>query len=518
MSKISKEVQSCIIKAKKKNRSAAVREIAQEIKKIHGVKLSKSSVATILKENGLSSSVGRRISGESLGRVKSSCAGYYFFTAAEALLGVSRSVAACFRRACPTMHMSERALEDVVSSWLLAKVMYSVDFSKVIGYDKRELWQILGRRASKGGMGRFLETYNSLQHIGNEIVADISNLLREANYLRFDLEDRTSFFVDGTFNTIWSTPEIPIDFSATVCNLDGYVNSILKGREPVVVFNARAEADLNELLADFIFALQDSSPRKKIRSLSLISSQHAEIKNVAINPGNKLDFIIGIWPWQYKMIRELEQRRAMGYVFNEPLELKYPYVEESIRFAQHIDNNEVRLRIIVIKEREDGHARIALFTNMDPQKHTARNVVERFVRRFPFFEEGHRAFLEILREPAYADAFQGEKQLIEKAQAIRDARSADEAFGVLVEIVNAFMQRSFFPAASWGWSILKMRELYFKIPGKIRRDYADDVICNLLPSKELNVIRSAEAAALRLNGTPVFDPEKKKLWMRLSAQ
>jgi len=514
MSKISRDISNAVKAAKKRNKRASVRALAEYVSKKLNIKISKSTVSEILKQSGLSSPKGRRVSGKSLIRVSSPWAGYYFFRGADRLLGLSHGIAMCFRRSCPWVHISEKVLCDVVTTWILAKVIYSVDLSKVAEYDKSEIWHILGRRLSKGSLTRFLAAFNSLQLIKNEIVTEITKLVQDVHYLQFDLEDGSHFLIDGSFKTIWKEAKIPIDFVSTYCNTSSYIDSIFQKNEPVVVFNARPEAALSELLAEFIFALEGSGADKRIKKIQCMSPQHTVVKELTNNVTGKIPFVIGVWPWQYKRILELERESATGYYFNEAFEQKYPYIEDTIRFAQHVDKNEVTLRLIIIKDADPGHARIALFTNMDAHAHPAGEVVKKFVRRFPFFEDGHKDFLDVLKAPAYAEEYPGEEKVLERAQSIRDSQEADEIFSALVDILNTFMLRSFFPSSTWGWSLLKVRELFLKVPGRIRRDYVDDIICNLLPSNDLQQLSYLTSAATRFNELPVFDADMKKMWVR----
>ncbi len=514
MSKISKDITLAVKRIKSKNSNISVRNISEQVGRKIGIKVSKSSVSAILKKSGLSSPRGRSVSGRSLIRVTSPWAGYFFLWGADALLGLSRAVAACFRRSFPSMRLSERSLRDIVGAWILAKVIYSVDLTKIADYEKSEIWQILGRRVSKGSLTRFIQVFNSLQLVKNEIVTEINHLVQDVHYLRFDLDDKSHFFVDGTFKTIWDGPNIPINFCSTYCNVNSYIDSIFLKGEPVVIFNARPESALSELLAEVIFALDGSSPSKRIRHVRYISSKGIEIKEVTYNVPPKINFIVGIWPWQYKTIAQIEKKKATGYYFNEAFEQKYPCVEETIRYAEHIDNKEVKLRLVLIKESDIGHARIALFTNMDEHEFPAADVVKKFVRRFPFFEDSHKGFLEVLKTPAYVEEFPDDKKILEQAQAVRSSRDADEVFTILVDILNSFMKRTFFPSACWGWSLMKMRELFLKQPGRIRRDYVEDALCNLLVSKRLRHLTDLSAAALRFNEMPIFNADGKKMWIR----
>jgi len=517
MSKISKDVILAIKQSKRRTPNISVRDLSDHFSKKFGFTVSKSSVSAVLKKSDLSSPKGRRVSGESLIRVSSPWAGYFIFWGADALLGLSRAVAVCFRRSFSSMRLSERNLRDIVGAWILAKALYSVELTKIADYEKNEIWQILGRRVSKGSLARFLQVFNSLQLIKNEIVAEMNHIVQDVHYLRFDLQDKSNFFVDATFKTIWDGPKIPIDFCSTYCNVDSYIESVFVKGEPFVIFNARPESALSELLAEFIFSLDGSAPSKVIRKVLCISSKDVVNKEVTYNIPKKINFIVGIWPWQYKTIAQLEKKKATGYYFNEAFEQKYPCVEEAIRFAQHIDNNEVTLRMILIKESDVGHARIALFTNMDEHDFPAVEVVRKFVRRFPFFEDSHKGFLEVLKAPAYADDFPDEKKILEQALAVRSSRDADEVFTALVDILNSFMLRAFFPSACWGWSLMKVRELFLKQPGRIRSDYAEDILCNLLISKRLRQLPDVSSAALRFNEMPIFNADRKKMWIRVDA-
>ncbi len=136
MSKISKDIVLVVKGIKRKNSRISVRDLSRQVSRKLGLSVSKSSISAILKKSGLSSPKGRRVSGQSLIRVSSPWAGYFLFWGADALLGLSRAVAASFRRSFPSIRLSDRNLHDIVGAWILAKVIYSVDLTKIADYEK----------------------------------------------------------------------------------------------------------------------------------------------------------------------------------------------------------------------------------------------------------------------------------------------------------------------------------------------------------------------------------------------
>ena len=511
ISKITQDVRNYVLSRKRKNSNISCRTISGEAGNKFKITISKSSVNSIIKGARLSSPVGRNVAkiyrpcGEADG------AGYAFLLGANYLLGFSRILATTLRKLAPSMRMKWDTLEAISEAWIMARAVYNVPLSKIEDYNKSDLWFITGRKANKGLLKQYVDTIKVTQLIGSQLVSEISHVLQDVHYLKIYLADNTFYMLDGQLKSVWRDAKIPIDFCTTIDIANSYINNKIFGSEPFVVFNAFPETMLGEEISDFIFSIDGSSSNKRIRKIELISPQGVIIKEVSFVVPGRRNFIIGIWPWQYKPIADLEKRQTASKIFIEAIGQEFYFSEDRVRFVQHAQNIDVMLRLIVIKSAKDGPSKLCIFTNLNPESWNAALIVERYLRNFPDVVVGHKLFLRAAKTPAYLEDFISSEKMLANANKINETNDQDAWFLILVEILNDFVKRSFFPAACASWSLLKMRELFYKQRGIIKRDMAEDILFNLFNTNMLEEKELISFASAKFNEANISDSSGRQL-------
>ena len=516
ITKINSSIRNYILQRKRRNSNISIRALANETSSKFNIKLSKSSVNILIKQAKLSSPVGRRVSTVFRPAGASTGAGFSLLLGANYLLGLSKILANSIKKTNPLLRLKSDTISALSEAWLLSKAIYNVPLEKIENYDKNDLWFIIGKKANKGILKKYIDALNIIQPINLQVVTELSHVLQDVHYFKFRLSDGSQYFLDGQQKTIWKDSKIPLNFCTTIDIANSYINSIFLKEEPFLLMSAKPESILGEELSDFIFSLDGSSANKRIRGIELISPRGEAVKEIPFVPPQRRRFLIGIWPWQYKPIGELEKRNAMGKLVLEPFTEEFFFVEEKIRFSQHVNNNEVTLRLIVIKAGEKGPARIGILTNLDDGQH-ASEIAERYIRHFPQVEASHMFFLNTIKTPLYFDDFISSEKILANAKKIQESATPDELFANLVDVLNIFAKRCFFPADCSGWSLLKMRELFYKQSGFIKRDMASDILFNINNSNKLQQNNYLTQAATRFNEMPIFDEAARKLWLSIQS-
>lgn len=517
--KISNVIKSYALKRKKNNPDISCRLLASEVKSRFKVNISKSSINALLKNSLLSSPIGRRVTQVFRSQANVEGAGYSFLYGANLMLGMSKILASCIKKALPPMRLKIGTIETISEAWLMARAIYNVPLQKIENYEKNELWSIIGRKANKGLLKHYLDTIKVLQPINYQLVMEFSNMLQDVHFLRITMADDSQYCLDGQLKTIWREEKIPIDFSVTLDLAISYINKIFFGPSPLIVNYARPQTMLGQDLSDFIFSMDSSAASKRIRKIDLISPNGNVIKESSFIVPDRRRFLIGIWPWQYKPISELEKQPAIGSFFLEPLGIGYYFLEDQVRFSQHIDNKEVMLRLIIIKVSKEGPARLGILTNLKPEDWDTQRIVEEYVRRCSNFEASQKLFLEATQAPGYREEFISGQKILSEAKKLNESHDPDVFFTILVDLMNLFSQRSFFPSSCSGWSLLKMREFVYKQPGVVRRDLSEDISFNLFNINKLgdkDLIKFINFAAVKFNEAPLYDFSGRKLWITTS--
>jgi len=511
--KTSSAISNYVLQRKKRNQFISCRRLADETSEKFKLNISKSTINLILKRARISSPVGRATQRIFRPDIESSGAGFAFIFGACIMLGVAKILSSVVKKTYPLVQMKADTLEAVTEAWIMAKAIYNVPLDRIEEYQKNELWNITGRKVSKGILKRYIEALKVSQLFKNQLVSELTHCLQDVHYLRFTLADNTHFILDGQLRSVWQESKIPYDFSVTIDTANSYINKIFFGSDPIVVFSARPESVLGEEISNFIFSIDGSSSAKRIRRIEYVSPNSNVIKEIPFVVPDKRRFVIGIWPWQYKYIAELEKKTAGGKVVLEQFSAGTYYVSDTIKFVQHAQNIDVMLRLIALKSTKDGPATIAILSNLDANEWDTKRIVEYYLRHWPDPEAGHKFFLTATKNPRFLEEFMSGENILNIVRKAGDASYLDDFFSTIVECLNEFCKRVFFPRECSNWSLLKMRELFYKKHGRIKMDMADDVFYNILYSNMLEQKEFLNIAALKFNESSIFDFSGRKLWI-----
>jgi hypothetical protein len=510
--KINRIVRNYVVDRKKKNADISCRKLALETGHKFKINISKSSISSIVKQARLSSPVGRSVSRVFRPDASSEGAGYVFLYGASLMLGLSKVLASVAKIAHPLAHLKTESLEAISTAWLMAKAIYNVPLEKIEDYHKNEMWLVVGRKAGKGLLKSYAESFKSLQPINQQIVSELSRSLQDVLYVKFYLADGSSYMMDGQGKSIWKDTVIPIDFCTTLDIASCYINSIFFQQAPIVVFNAHPQRALGDEFSRFIFSIVGESLQGRIRRIEFIGPKANVIKEIPFIARERRKFAIGLWPWQYKAISDLEKKKASGKFFFEPIKTEYYVVEDTAKFTQHAQNNDVILRLILLKASQEGPATCAILTNFDAETWDTQSVVAHYLKYWPDPETGHRNFLNSSKNPVYAEQFLTAEKISHVAKKINTAGDLDSLFSILVEICSEFAKRCFFPQECADWSLLKMREVFFKKPGRIKMDMSGHILYNILKSNDLRQNNQLDHACAKFNESAIFDYSARKIW------
>lgn len=504
--KFYKEIRRFIIETRRRNSDYGVRKLAELVFGKFALKISKSTVNNIIKSAKLSRPVGRsvlktyRFCGELYG------AGYAFFLGAVRLLGIGDKIAAIASEMDLCKGVKAEMVTSLVDGWLLSKAIYNVPLEKIAGYSKNELWDIIGYKISKANFDGFLAKFEFSQHIGNKLVANFLNAVKDVHSIKFSFSDGSVFYVDAKGCYVWPSKEIPTNFSSNLLFLDSYVNSAMEGKDPffVLMANPEGNAQAKEIL-NLILAMEGSVSEKRIRRVDLFGPEGKAYREISFVLPMRRRFVIGMAPDLSK------ERNESNFIF-EPFGKLFFASEESYIIRQDIVNKEVMIRKIHIRS-SDPSLRISLLTNLDPKDWSAGEIAESYLRRFGNFQEYLLRASEWAKNPGYADDFVSSGCFLAHAMRLREARNMEQLFTGLVEVCDLFAKMCFLPTSCRQWSLLKTRELIYKQPGVVKREMSYDVVFNILKTKELKEIRILEYSSLLFNNLPVTERSGRKLWI-----
>lgn len=169
--KLSPEIKEFIIKQKADDFKLSCRNLVPLIEKNFSIKLSKSLIGHILKENNLSSPVGRRrvFSEKELEGVMEN-GGFFFLKVADLKLSLTLHLAQNLSLYFP--EFSIEMLQIMVEGFI-----FSPFFIK-----KHDLWEILGKEISQDNLDQFRDKLAQVPS------ADLNNILKKVDFLNYILK------------------------------------------------------------------------------------------------------------------------------------------------------------------------------------------------------------------------------------------------------------------------------------------------------------------------------------------
>ncbi|MFH0876830.1 MAG: hypothetical protein V1863_01220 [Candidatus Omnitrophota bacterium] len=470
-----------------------------------------------MKNNSLSSPVGRRVSASAKLESELDVAGYVFLLGANRLLGISSLLASAIKKSHPGIRLKIDAIEAITEAWIMAKALYNIPLEKIEDYSKSELWTLLGRRISQGLLKEYIETIKMLQLVNNEMVMEISSKFEDINFFRITLANGTKYFLDGQLKSIWKDEKIPVNFYATYLMANSYKKNGFFGNGPIIVFAPRPEKMLGEEVLDFILSIDGAVASKRLRKIEGLAPSGKIVHEESFLIPERRRFIIGAWPWQHKSIQEVEKKPAPGRFVLEALGREYFCQEEPLKLSQPIHNEEVTIRQIVLKQGNQEPATIGILTNLEKNTWPTERVIRAYLERFSDIEQERDSVLDYIKNPSYLEDFVSAEKMRSEAKKLNEARDPEQLFSIIVEILHQFTKRAFFPPSCGGWGFLKMRELFYKQRGLVKRDFVNDVLFNLFCDNKLENFKYEKDAAMRFNGAKILDFSGKKIWVKISS-
>ena len=483
--KLKTEIREFILQKAKEHPELGCRKLSGLIQEAFKVEVSKSSISTILKSDGLNKSVGRRgvrpqaasrsvkllqsngvdrpqiTSKETL--LLSSCLkpnllthlhpslphiGCWFLKAADLCLGGTQVIASALAslNASALLNITLLDLSAFVETLLYLPLCGEENYQDLGPASKEALAVIAGKKCSASlninPERRRIDYLEQAKAANPQILNQLLTEAREISKLKFILEDNSFFFLDSGSHSIWSTARIPECFSAGLSKTKAYLNgSILENTNPLVLqalagFDAPTPASLN-----FIASFQSENPDKAIKRIELYSMDNLLIDTIQPLPQKKRFFIFGLWPWQYK-------NRDRHHLFQ--INGVCPYFT---------------LRSLAITDK-DNRKILDIFTNVEENQLDNEKIIGHYLEHWPNLETGYKDFLDKI-----GHFYQLSKSKIMPKNNVHFSEGNDLALSEIFSFwrweLNSYCQKYFFPLSYQRLDFLALKERFYNLRGRV---------------------------------------------------
>lgn len=552
--KLEAKIKDFILEKKKSDSNLSCRKLATLILDKFEIEISKSSVNSLVKNTGLSMPVGRRrkkrrhraempvpppteikllappleIEAEKpvevymeapvepaielpvdkteiAAELGTECSGAILLKAADFLLGGSYYITEAIRS-----RLSGHPPDDLLAKteYLLYKPLFAISENMTLKPDSG-LWPLIGQRFTPEEISSYLNELQEVKALNLDISQIISRVFQEVRSVKVSASDGSIFYLDGQLHTVWSTPQIPYDFSTTIYNIKSYINKYSHKDMPWVLFMAPGYDMPTKEFFDLILSLD--SREKRIAKLTLYGNKFEELENIPLEQGKKRFLIFGLWPWQfgqYRRVKTIGEFRPFSFT---PLKKEFYISDVEIELLQPNVNKRVTLIGCALKTNPNEKIRLIILTNLALENTKAEELVNLYLSHWPSPEEAFQDFsrkIELFTYTASSQRFFSTEMLNLRKEIPEDLSGL---FAFYLKILDLYVKWHFLPLGYEDKDFPTIKERFYDLKAKLNKqnDYAQ---ATLEPASGYPYLKDLEYALRRINEREIlFD--QTRLWL-----
>ena len=414
-------------------------------------------------------------------------------------------------------------------------------YSRLFDQPDMSLWTLINYQLTPEGITAY---HNELQEVIKLEKGDVSvfstgvpsektetspfsqavlTLFRDIRGIKVVLSDGTYFYLDGQLRSIWSTPQIPHDFSANLYKIKGYLGKYFHDHDPFVLFTPPGyEIPTNEF---FEFILSFNSPEKKrISLLALYGSKFEELDVFKIEQFKRQYFVFGLWPWQFVQYRKVNKLGEFRQFHFAPLNKDFYLADVEMELLQPKTNEGVTLRGAALKTTLIEKTRLIILSNLPAEKAGAEEVSRIYLNHWPYPEEAfqdHSRKIELFTYTAGSQHAFAQERLSEKLEdeklgdgSLREPSPIDSLFAGYLKLLDLYARLYFMPSGYENKDFPVMKEQFYNLLVSLREE-KDYTLATFRPPKLYPWLKDLEYALRRLNEHEVTSPDGRRLWFKI---
>lgn len=501
--KLKPNIIAYIVSQKQKYPNLSCRKIADLTQAKFNVKVSKSSVNSIIKHEGLSSAVGRRTKQLLNLQGEIERGGFAILQAVDCHFDISRIVAELFLKTEPTLTpVLLKEVEVVVQALTIFKSLFDVTVESKRCYHNSEIWNLVGRRPTKSIYSRIMKTILNSQLTVDELVTEISKQSMPISGTRFILKDNSAFFVDGQLQSIWRAPIRQAGLFTTYYKSNSYIKKLIRCEQLLSILHLQGATIYSPEILNFISALNGDDKDKAIEKIEHLDRNGNVVDVDPVNDSKPRLFFLGFWPWQLETISEFERKPATKKLSWRGLETEYFYQVEEGPLPQPVDTQYVKYNIVIFKNASVGAARMGMLTNIP------KNIIHKYLSLNNLYhwidpENEYKEFTKKTREIQIED--QGlQTTPLESLKVSDRENNLENIFLTLSQIVFYLFQQGFLPKSCASWNQLKLKDVFLRQNATVKK-IKDFTYHNIIVTNRLCKDEDIDYICRRLNNIYIFN-------------
>ena len=399
-------------------------------------------------------------------------------------------------------------LHKAAETFLYAPIFGFSDLDNIDGQNAKNFWMVneIASPLNSRDLGALLDQIPSWQDVAMNLSIQFSPLTTELSYYKLFLEDKTELFVDTQMTSVWSVA--PTSLTTPMNKAINTVTHQIIGNVQSAVFCTmpKESAHFSDLLSAF-----NNSPGKRIREIGLYDPNHVEMSRYPAINDKKRIFIGGLGPWfpAFQELLNLGTKVDWQEITVMPLfpNLYYKELSYIIKY-QNVTTMSFSCRVFFVQNQTQTIETV-IITNATADELTAAQAIQAYFRRWPNLKAGFN--LCSFQDGNFVKT-QGGLDSVEIFMGIETKETVREA---ILKLFNNYVQRRFFPALLPILDLNQMISAVYRLPGILYfgQDYIK--IHLQLPSDHSFPQDVLKSAILRLHENQILDPLGRQIFINL---
>lgn len=371
------------------------------------------------------------------------------------------------------------------------------------------LWGLIGKKLSLEDILSYLNELQSVRPITSDIWRIISNILQEVRCIKINYANGDFLYLDGQMHTIWSAPHIPYDFSLPLYNIKDYINKYFYEDSSFVLFMAPGYDTPTKEFFNFILSL--ASKEREINRLTLYDNKLEELEVMSGEPAKRPFFVFGLWPWQFVEYRQAKKIGEFKPHHFAALKKDFSLAEIEIELSQPNIKQSVTIRGCALKTSPAEKIRLIILSNIPPGVLPAGELANIYLSHWPNLEEAFQDFSRKIELFTY-DLKSQRYFLMEIQSPSKETQAEIKAlFNYYLKALDSYVRRYFLPRGLEDKDFSTLKEQFYNLKAILKRekDYTRVVF---QPPLGFPFQKELEYACRRLNEREIVSSEGERLW------
>ncbi|MFH0827141.1 MAG: hypothetical protein V1923_04585 [Candidatus Omnitrophota bacterium] len=405
--------------------------------------------------------------------------------------------------------------EDIIANVELLMYLKLIGLSKYSPEKKLdEFWPLVGRKITKEALDSYLNDLQSVRSIATEIVRVISSVIQEVRCIKVSYPDGAALYLDGQLHTVWSTPHIPYNFSSTLYNITGCINDYLYKDSPFILFMAPGYDTPTREFFNFIVNL-DSYEHFNTK-MAFYNNKLGEIKVSAFWKAKRKSFIFGLWPWQFMEYRKVKSFGEYEPIYFEPLKKELYVAQIEMELIQPDVKKIVQFRGAAIKTSSDEKSRLVILSNIHDHSVTTLDIAMSYIKKWPYMEESFQNFSRIIEVFTYSSNTERHFSADAQKMEIIAESHIPLLFESYLRLLDLYVRWHFLPSGYENSDFAFINEHFYSLKATIEwsKEYC---LVAFQPPSGYPYLKELDYACRRVNEKEVKDPEGRRIWLSITA-